>query len=129
MPRPSPIAKRIMRALGERNVKTADFARQTNIDASYFSHLASGKIQQPSPDRLQQIAEALGVPIISLMDPAPTPAVDADLVQRLSTALGTDKSHLFESAFEALKELPPTERERAIEVIHALATNWPSHRP
>lgn len=123
----SQIARRIFRVMSDHGVSKAELARKAAFNASYLTLLESGKIQEPSPARLREIADALGVRPNDLIEPPPVTPSDA-FYESVRAALGTGKAHLFEATVEALRELPAAERDRAIEIIHTLATNWPRSR-
>lgn len=125
MPPPSLIARRIFRAMDERGLNKAELARRADFHASYLTLLEKGQIQEPSPARLLQIATVLGLQPSDLIEPPQPGSPDAAVFEAVRAALGPDKVHLFVEAFEAVRELPPNERDAAVDILHALATNWP----
>lgn len=121
---PSPVGVRIKRAREERDWTQTELAKRAGIPTSYINKVEHGAIQAPSGDYVSQIADVLGWSADDLLR-GRSPTVDAGLAQAVAEALGCTKAHLFEAAIEALRELPPDERDQAIDVLHVIATNWP----
>lgn len=126
--RPSPIGLRIKHAREERQWKLTDLATRAGVPVSYVSKVESGAIQAPSAEYVGQIAAVLGWSSDDLLRGRPQ-TVDPTLADAVAQALGSNKAHLVEAAIEALRELPPAERDHAIDVLHTLATNWPKRQP
>lgn len=129
-PRTTPVGRRVAETRKDRGWNQKDLAARADVDASYISKVESGRIAAPSGEQIERLALALGVSVDELLrgkSAPPTP--DEQLILSIRNALGTEKAHLFEAVFEALRELPPNERDKALEVIHIIATNWPTHRP
>lgn len=120
---PSVLGLRITRARVERGWTQKELAARSGIDPSYVNKLERGRIQSPSTEYVGKLAQVLGATTDTLLHGDPGP--DAAFYDAVRTALGTGKAHLFEAAVEALRELPPAERDTAIAVVHALVTNWP----
>lgn len=129
-PSPSSLGIRLRRVRENRQLTQSELARRADVPVSYVNKVEAGAIQAPSADYVGKLAAVLGWTADDLLHGRPTNTTpDEDFVRRIRDALGTEKAHLFEAAFEALRELPPGERDRALEVVHVIVTNWPSQRP
>jgi transcriptional regulator with XRE-family HTH domain len=126
--RPSLVGERLRKARRDREWNQSELAVRAAVPVSYVNKVETGTIQSPSAEYVGKLAAALGWSADELLHGASVRSDDTALIERIRAALGTSKAHLFESTFEALRELPPVERDHAIEVIYKLATNWPIRR-
>ena len=53
--------------LRQRNLKTSDVVKATNISATFFSEWKKGKSKNPNPNTLKKIADYFGVSVDYLM--------------------------------------------------------------
>ena len=120
---PSPIARRIMQAREKLGWNKSELAKRTSIDASYISRLESGEIQEPSPARLRELAEALSMPADVLLNgPAPANEDDDALLRRMIEARVGNRASadLIAVLIEKSRGRAPADVETIVSVVDVL---------
>lgn len=123
--RPSDVGRRIRIERKGRRWTQKELAQRVGVDTSYVSKVESGGIQAPSGEILEKFASTLGWSTTDLLRGRAPSSPDEAWMAHLRDSFGPEKAHVAAAAIEAIRELPPNDRDQAIEVFWALATNWP----
>jgi transcriptional regulator with XRE-family HTH domain len=121
------LAQRISHERLRRGWSRSDLARKAGLDPSYVTRVEQGKFAAPSVEKIQQLADALRVPMATLTEPPQGDDDDALLRRLIERRIGSDNVPLVEALLDQLRDRPAVDQQALLGVVAASLRLLPPH--